>query len=107
MITWLKRKIVKWVREDWDDGRYSREDEAKIAVPRIRGANSTMKQSVMEDSYDSPIRFELSPAVGGRILTVRQYDPKHDRHDSTVYVIPTGDDVGARVAKILNLELLK
>ena len=105
-MMWLKKLIVKWVREDWDDGRYSRDVESQIAIPRARG--STLKSATMEiGEYDNPIRFELSPAVGGRILTVRQYDPRNDRNESTVYVIPSGEDVGARVAKVLNLELLK
>lgn len=53
------------------------------------------------------ITFELTSAVGGRILNVRRYDDRKDRQDQTTYVIPSGEDVGARVAKILNLELLK
>ena len=53
------------------------------------------------------ISFELTSAVGGRILNVRRYDQRKDHHDSQTYVIPSGEDVGARVAKILNLELIK
>ena len=53
------------------------------------------------------ISFELSSAVGGRILNVRRYDDRKDRHDNQTYVIPSGEDVGARVAKIINLELIK
>lgn len=53
------------------------------------------------------ITFELSTAVGGRILNVRRYDDRKDRHDSTTYVIPSGEDVGARVSKIINLDLIK
>ncbi len=53
------------------------------------------------------ISFELTSAVGGRILNVRRYAERKDRHDTATYVIPSGEDVGARVAKILNLELLK
>ncbi len=53
------------------------------------------------------ISFELSTAVGGRILNVRRYDDRKDRHENQTYVIPNGEDVGARVAKILNLELIK
>ena len=53
------------------------------------------------------ISFELSAAVGGRILNVRRYDDRKDRQDATTYVIPSGEDVGSRVAKIVNLELLK
>jgi hypothetical protein len=53
------------------------------------------------------ITFELSTAVGGKILNVRRYDDRKDRHDQQTYVIPSGEDVGERVAKIINLELFK
>lgn len=53
------------------------------------------------------ITFELTSAVGGRILNVRRYDDRMDRHNNQTYVIPSGEDIGARVAKIVNLELLK
>ena len=53
------------------------------------------------------ITFELSSAVGGRILNVRRYDQRTDRHDTQTYVIPSGEDVGSRVAKIINLEMIK
>lgn len=53
------------------------------------------------------ISFELSAAVGGKILNVRHYDDRKDRHESQTYVIPSGEDVGERVAKIINLELFK
>jgi hypothetical protein len=53
------------------------------------------------------ITFELSTAVGGKILNVRHYDERKDRHDQQTYVIPTGEDIGERVAKIINLEMFK
>jgi hypothetical protein len=53
------------------------------------------------------ISFELSTAVGGKILNVRHYDERKDRHESQTYVIPNGEDVGERVAKIVNLELFR
>jgi len=53
------------------------------------------------------ISFELSTAVGGKILNVRHYDERKDRHEQQTYVIPNGEDVGERVAKIVNLELFR
>jgi len=38
---------------------------------------------------------------------VRHYDERRDRHDHQTYVIPTGEDIGERVAKIINLEMFK
>jgi hypothetical protein len=53
------------------------------------------------------ISFELSTAIGGRIVNVRRYDNRKEQHNSTTYVIPNGEDVGSRVAKIINIELIK
>lgn len=66
----------------------------------------------LDDFDEDGIRFELIPATGGRILRVRRTTRstnayKDIEHNQQVYVIPSGEDVGQRVAKILNLELLK
>lgn len=52
------------------------------------------------------VRFTLIPAVGGRILQVVRKNKQGDR-DLQTYIIPSGEDVGDRVSRILNLELLK
>jgi hypothetical protein len=69
------------------------------------GAQGLMERGPSEGQ--DRISFELSSAVGGRILNVRRYQDKFDRHENQTYVIPSGEDVGARVSKIINLELIK
>lgn len=77
--------------------------------PEVKMALSGAQLSVDRGSPEGEdrISFELSSAVGGRILNVRRYDTRTDRHNQTTYVIPTGEDIGSRVAKIINLELIK
>lgn len=85
----------------------------KWLVRKLDGAkmdSAVLQKSPTVDLYDEgddPIRFELTSAVGGRILRVRRYDRRNHENDVQTYVIPQGDDVGERVTKILNLELLK
>ena len=101
---WLYLKV----RDMWDNRhKYSQyetrgwlEENQKMAI------GSAMVERGRAEG-DDRISFELSSAVGGRILNVRRYDQRKDQHDATTYVIPTGEDVGARVAKIINLELIK
>ena len=101
---WLYLKV----RDMWDNRhKYSQyetrgwlEENQKMAI------GSAMVERGRAEG-DDRISFELSSAVGGRILNVRRYDQRKDQHDATTYVIPTGEDVGARVAKIVNLELIK
>jgi hypothetical protein len=71
----------------------------------IGGAQMAVERGQAEG--EDRISFELSTAVGGRILNVRRYDDRKDRHESQTYVIPNGEDVGERVAKIVNLEMFR
>lgn len=66
------------------------------------------EECVVEETEedDETISFSLTPAIGGRILRTTRRN-KHGNREHQVYVIPSGEDVGERVAKILNLELLK
>ncbi len=104
MTAWFDRWLYKKVRDMWDNKQNYEEDRSYkmatgMAIPKSLIAGSP--------EGEDRITFELTSAVGGRILNVRRYDLRNDRNDTTTYVIPTGEDVGARVAKILNLELLK
>jgi hypothetical protein len=101
---WLYAKV----RDMWDNRHKYEADrdynETKAIKMSLVGAQSIERGS---PEGEDRISFELSAAVGGRILNVRRYDNKTDRNNTTTYVIASGEDVGARVAKILNLELLK
>ena len=107
------RFLDKWlylkVRDMWDN-RHKYEhyestqwlkESTKMA---ISGAQALSKSN---PEGEDRITFELTSAVGGRILNVRRYDQRTDRHDTQTYVIPSGEDVGSRVAKIINLEMIK
>jgi hypothetical protein len=106
-MNWVDKWLYGKVRDMWDnrhkyeaDKQYKEERALKMV-----GAQLTIEKSRAEG--ENRISFELSSAVGGKILNVRHYDPRQDRHESQTYVIPAGDDIGERVAKIINLEMFK
>ena len=94
----------------WDNrNKYEQEPQNKWLQDKHSmaiGMGTAMVERGGPEGQDR-ISFELTSAVGGRILNVRRYDDRKDRHDQQTYVIPSGEDVGTRVAKILNLELIK
>ena len=97
-MNWLRKRVIAWVREDWDEAN------------RMSGRNSLQPVASTEEDIglEDPIRFDLQSVIGGHLLRVRQpYDRKTDRTPSTTYIIQSGDDIGARIAKIVNIELLK
>lgn len=109
MTKWLDRWLYGKVRDMWDNRDKYEEDIYINKTKAQRGLQLGTAMAIEKGRAEGEdrITFELSTAVGGRILNVRRYDTRTDRHDSQTYVIPSGEDVGARVAKILNLELIK
>jgi hypothetical protein len=87
----IKQRFVSWLLKSNDEAEYD-----------------SMPQDERNDiDLEGSVRFDLMSATGGRILQVRRWDRKRDDHEMVTYVIPSGEDVGQRVAKILNLELIK
>ena len=94
-MNWLKKRVIKWVREDWD-AQYE-----KNTVSGIRDVEAGKCD-------DDPIlNFRVFSAVGGQVVEFRRYDRKTDRSDTTTYIINKDDDFGEKISKIANLELLK
>jgi hypothetical protein len=107
-MRWFDKWLYRKIRDMWDN-RESYEDSQQVNSRNLKmgiGMGTAMVERGRPEGEDR-ISFELSTAVGGRILNVRRYDDRKDRHDAQTYVIPNGEDVGDRVAKIINLELFK
>jgi len=108
-MKWFDKWFYNQAKKAWDN-KDSYEEEVYINKAKAqRGLQLGTAMAIERNRPEGEdrISFELSTAVGGRILNVRRYDDRKDRHDSQTYVIPNGEDVGERVAKIINMELFK
>ena len=97
-MNWLRKRVIAWVREDWDESN------------RFSGRNALQPVEApdVDVGLEDPIRFDLQGVIGGHLLRVRHpYDRKTDRSPSSTYIIQSGEDIGAKIAKVINLELLK
>ena len=110
-MKWFDKWLFSKVTDMWDNRH---KYEAQLAEKNYQEARAikmgTIGVAQVERGRaegEERISFELSTAIGGRILNVRRYDDRKDRHDCQTYVIPNGEDLGQRVAKILNLEQYK
>lgn len=94
MISWVRRKVINWVRDDWNEASKS---GRPIAV------------SDVEHRPDQPpvLNFRIYNAANGQILEFSRYDRKNDQHIHTVYIVEKDKDIGEYVAKCLSMELLK
>jgi|Wag4MinimDraft_6_1082665.scaffolds.fasta_scaffold38201_2 hypothetical protein len=97
-MKWLKNKIIKWVREDWEEER-KKNGEKGILV------SSRDVESSPEN--DPIITFRIYSATNGKILEFRRYDRKTDRNDNSTYIVEKDRDIGEYVSKCLSLEMLK
>jgi len=93
-MKWLKKKVIKWVREDWED----------VRTASIR-SSFEVEATVCDD--DPILNFRVFSAVGGSVIEFRRYDRKTDRSDTTTYIINKDEDFGEKISKIANLEMLK
>lgn len=98
-MNWFKKLVVKWVREDWETVRQSKENYPSLAI-------SSSKDSDSLDS-DPVLNFKVYSAVGGRIVEFRKYDRSRDRGEVQTYIITNDQDFGERIAKIATMESLK
>lgn len=92
-MNWLKKKVIQWVREDWESAR---------------GDKGLVPVSVDNRVDDEPvINFRIYNAQNGKILEFNKYDRKSDRNDRTIYIVEKDKDVVEYVGKCLSLELLR
>lgn len=98
-MKWLKRRVIKWVREDWEEENKKCRDVGSNAV------------SIWEDQKrpdEEPIlTFRIYSAVNGQVLEFRRWDRKNDRNHNSTYLIPKDEDIGDYVNKCLSMEILK
>ena len=90
-MNWLKKTIVKWVRDDWNSCQPVQDI---VSV----GARASDVEG---------LSFNVMSAQGGTVVQIRSYDRKADRNNNITYVIPDGEDVAERLGQIVSMELLR
>jgi hypothetical protein len=106
-MKWFDKWFVKKCKQAWDNKDQYVEEKYSNKVMAHMGTIGVAQVERGRPEGERRISFELSTAVGGKILNVRQYDDRKDQHNQQTYVIPNGEDIGERVAKIINLEMFK
>lgn len=91
----FRRKFMEWSKRAWEDSQ-SENYSGAIAVKSDSSVDS-----------DPQLNFKIYGATGGHVMEFRRYDKKTDRYDNQLYVISTDDDMGERVARIVNMEMMK
>ena len=90
-MKWLKRIVVKWVKDDWYNSQPVAQD-----VPV--GAKAVDVEG---------LSFNVMSAQGGTVVQIRHYDRRTDRNNNITHVIPDGEDIAERIGQIVSMELLR
>lgn len=92
----FRRKFMEWAKRAWEDSQeYS------------HGVSLDVKSNSHRVDSEPQLNFKIYGATGGHIMEFTRYDRKNDRYDSQLYIIPTDDDMGERVTRIVNMEMMK
>jgi hypothetical protein len=92
----FKRKFMEWAKRAWEDSH-----EYSHGVP------VAVKSDSHRIDVEPQLNFKIYGATGGHIMEFGRYDRKSDRYDNQLYIISTDDDIGERVARIVNMEMMK
>jgi hypothetical protein len=100
--------FYKWLGSKIQDSQYNEVEESPtigIARPRKTGRPIAVRES--DDLHSEPIMFKMFKANGGWAIEFRQYDPKKDQHETSLYVVNDEEELGKHISHIITMEALK
>jgi len=106
MIKWFYR----WLDNKIQDSRYTDDDEANLSPLSRGGIKKSRRIGTVRDNEElssEPITFKMYKASGGWAIEFRQYDNKHDRVDTSLYVVNSEEELGKHISQIITMEALK
>jgi len=91
----MVKTVVKWSVSE--DKRYYTEDSC---------AQSPVTKGSSIGDRSNGMNFTVHAATGGKVIQVSVYDPRTDRHNTSLYVITDKEDLGEELAQIITKESL-
>ena len=106
-MNWLRKKVIKWVREDWDKSRYNHRGSELVGY-----SDSPKVQRNYE--YQSPevpgMDIRVQNVTGGMIVSITRFNTYSDKIDyprAQVYILREEENLGEALAKIITQESLR
>ena len=102
-MKWLKRLIAQWSSE----GRELWEQDSLVPMTKSSNRPRLAIRSSGDIDSDEGLNITVRKAIGGKIVTFRQYDHKQDRSNYKLYVIPDDLDFDKELGKMITLESMR
>lgn len=86
-------------------------EKVRADVPQPIGgyaghANMTSSKYQSNNVVPTTFNFTITNAAGGKVISVRHYDPNTDRSHENVYIVTEQEDLGQELAQIITKESL-
>jgi hypothetical protein len=96
MKNWLRQKIHNFIFP---------QDVNEVVETKTHRGRALISRGSQLDSRG--MNFTIHMANGGYVLEYSTYNDKTDRHDNTLHIIPSDQDMGQGIAHIITLEMLR
>jgi hypothetical protein len=103
MINWFKKKVIEWVREDWDSSSKRANDNGLVEMNR---STSVVHQHGRRLDQHG-MNFTIYSANGGYVMEYNTYDPKTDERSTALHIIHSDQDLGQGIAHVITFEMLR
>ena len=99
MINWFRQKLHNFIfPQDINEVVESKNHSTRRGVAFVsRGSHLDSRG----------MNFTIHMANGGYILEYSSYNDKTDRHDNTLHIINSDQDLGQGIAHVITLEMLR
>ena len=101
MVSWFKKKVVKWVREAHENA-YA--NDASIVVSNHTGLAIPTGNSF---NVSNGLNFTICRADGGYIVQTQYWDSRQGSNINSLHIITDDKDIGEELNKIFVFTNLK
>ena len=100
-----KGSSMKWFwRYVWNRMKQiGNEPDAPDSISSVKASRLVAR----EHDWHENLNISVTTANGGKIVTFKRYDHKHDRYDNRIYVIPDDHDFNDELGKLITLESMR
>lgn len=113
-MKWFDNWFAKKCKEAWESSRNEGAESDSPLVPRIRGSQPRNRVGLatagsMDNSelQSQSTTFRLYQANGGTVIELRHFNEVRENWESSLHVIPSGEDLGKAIEHIITYEALK
>ena len=101
MFSWFNKWFANKCRQAWEDSRNMETEPGNYVTKASVGLS---RGRILDQRGMS---FTIYSANGGYVMEYSKYDERTDRHNQTLHIIPSEQDLGQGIAHIITYEMLK